>query len=75
MNGYPSNMMVYRKKAGVTQGELGKLVGVSQPRICNIEIGAEDKPPVPLLKLIAEAISFPGDPSTLQHAYGVQAVA
>jgi DNA-binding XRE family transcriptional regulator len=70
MNGYPSNMFVYRKKAGVTQHELGRLVGVSQPRICNIETGTEDRPPMRLLEAIAKVISYPQAPETLQHGFG-----
>lgn len=66
---YPTNMLVYRNRARITQGALAKAVGVSQPRISNVESCIDDTAPANLLSKIAKAISFPGNPQELQSQY------
>jgi DNA-binding XRE family transcriptional regulator len=49
----------YRQKAGLTQAELGRWVGVSAQTISNIERGSEPK--VRLAMAIADALQTPLD--------------
>jgi len=64
-----TNMLVYRRKANISQTQLAQMVGVSQPRISNIESMVDDTPSADLLNRIARAIKYPGKPSTLQDLY------
>jgi DNA-binding XRE family transcriptional regulator len=66
---YPNNMLVYRNKADLTQGELALRCGVSQPRISSVEKEFDTSPPLALLTKIAKEIAFPGDPKTLQEQF------
>lgn len=46
-----------RKKAGISQGELAKKVGVTQQYLCCLEKGKKNNPSLKLLAKIADALS------------------
>ena len=65
----PTNMEVYRRRADLGQAALGKRVGVSQPRISNIEGCNDESPPLDLLEKIKKVIKFPGAVEEILQPY------
>lgn len=63
-----TKMFVLRRGLDLTQEELARRVGVSQPRISNIESGEDDTPPKSLMEKIAEVLGYVEDPMTLQDS-------
>lgn len=46
----------YREKAGLTQEQLAKKVGITQVYLCYLENGQKKNPSIPLLRKIAIAL-------------------
>lgn len=51
-----NNIAYYRKLRGLSQGELGQMVGIRQPHVSRIE-GGDEGPPLRLFRDIANALN------------------